>query len=69
MYIAKNIKIDIINKYMKLAVRILSYTVGAIMLMGAVSLASDGDLDVYTLIAFMIMESQVILTLIYINDK
>jgi len=54
---------------MKLAVRILSYTVGAIMLIGAVSLASDGDLDVYTLIAFMIMESQVILTLIYINDK
>ena len=54
---------------MKLAVRILSYTVGAIMLIGVMSLTSDGDLDVYTLIAFMIMESQVILTLIYINDK
>jgi F0F1-type ATP synthase membrane subunit c/vacuolar-type H+-ATPase subunit K len=54
---------------MKLAIKILSYALGGIMLLGTSALAADYELDVWTLILFIIIEVQVILTLIYIEKR
>ena len=50
---------------MKLALRILSYTLGGLTLIGMFSMASDYHLDVYELIAGLIVLAQVTVAIIY----
>jgi hypothetical protein len=54
---------------MKLALRISSYFLGSIMLLGVIILAYDNELDGGTFIGFLIIEIQSILTLIYSYQK
>lgn len=54
---------------MKIAVQIISYFLGGVMILGAISLANDASLDGYTLLGLMLVLAQVITTLIFINDK
>ncbi len=54
---------------MKKAVQVFSYVVGGLMLLGALSLSSDGEMDAYTFVAFGLMLTQVVLTLVYVHDK
>lgn len=52
---------------MKLAVKILSYTLGIIMLVGSLALAIDGELDGYTFFMLALVMAQTISTLVYIK--
>jgi len=54
---------------MKLAVKILSYTLGIMMIFGVLPTLSAGSLDIYEFFAFILLEAQVVLTLIYIHNK
>lgn len=54
---------------MKNAIKILSYTLAIILGFGIFSLAADNDMNAYSFLAFLLIEAQCIMTLIYINDK
>lgn len=53
---------------MKLAVKIVSYVLGLLMGLGVLVLANEGGLDGNTFFAFVLIEAQVILTLVYVYD-
>lgn len=54
---------------MKRAIQIFSYVVGGLMLLGALSLSSEGEMDAYTFLTFGLVLTQVVLTLVYVHDK
>lgn len=54
---------------MKLAITIICYTMAFLMFLGCAGLAAEGTLDFVTLLSFVLVEAQSILTLIYISDK
>ena len=54
---------------MKKAVQIFSYVTGGLMLLGALSISSEGEMDAYTFLSFGIILTQVVLTLVYVHDK
>jgi hypothetical protein len=54
---------------MKLALRILSYTLAGIILLGAFVMAADGDFDGYSLFAFMLILAQAVVAIAYTHQK
>ena len=54
---------------MKTAVKVLSYTLSIICLIGAFALIADHELDAYSFLAFLLIGAQCVLTLIYIEKK
>ena len=54
---------------MKLALRIISYALGSIMLLGMLLVASDNELDAETLFVGILIITQSVLAIIYTYKK
>ena len=54
---------------MKLSLRILSYTLAGMILLGAFVMAADGYFDGYSLFAFMLILAQAVVAIAYTHQE
>jgi len=54
---------------MRKAIQIVSYFLAGITTIGVLALAVDNELDIYSLVGWLIITVQSVLVLIYVNNK